>query len=205
MNTRNTVSKRLASAGPGETELIYAVGSDAAPILQCPHLFFENTELALETVAKVLDTKVGLFMQLVPFGVDYDADPYEHFHMWSLPENQGAAMEMRNSHLEFNMAVSVDVPTWALKQVDEHPIHDYYSYMEFMPNWISNLKWAYIPLEYENWFAIFVAAPERHELIIRVESGLKSIGVQCFSAKQVGSRFIWDGPLYLRTGREGSG
>ena len=110
-------------------------------------------------------------------------------------ENQAHLPVMMNADLEFPMIVSARTAPSVLQKIWDHPVRDYYSYLEHLAVWIESLEWAYVPLEYENGFALVVAGKSQRGWITEFDRLLTLRHETVFELSRLNDRFHWTGPV----------
>ena len=192
----------LTFARPADRQLVWAFGSLKPSIAEFPHLIIENSFEMLAEWCAVIDAKAAPWRTQAAFelnGEPFTRDTYtpEMLHLWDTSENQTLLPTMMNSDLEFPLLLPTRTSPDVLRKMWEHPTNDYYSYIVHLALWIDSLTWAYVPLEYENEFAMLVVGKVQSEWIAEIERRLTLKHKACFSLASANNRFHWAGPVRL--------
>jgi hypothetical protein len=182
-----------------DRELVWAFGSLSPRIAAFPHCIFESTPKALGQCCSVVEAVAAPWRTEVVFEANgeyfirYTYTP-EMVHLWEVPQNQTVLPKLMYSDLEFSLLVSAGTSPQILRQTWEHPIDDYYSHMDQLPQWIDSLGWAYISLEYENRFAMLVTPKSKGHWVSEIERRLASEKIPPFHLIAEDHGVRWDGP-----------
>jgi hypothetical protein len=197
---RRSNVKPLTFANPADRQLIWAFGSLNPSIAAFPHRIVENTFENLTEWCKVVGANAAPWRIEPAFessGGPFKRETYipEMLHLWDTGENQAQLPAMMNADIEFPLLIAAGTAPDVLQKMWDHPIGDYYSYIEHLAAWIESLEWAYVPLEYENHFAMLVAGKAQTVWITEVDRRFASRHRTVFGLSPVNDRFRWDGPV----------
>ena len=189
-----------AYSDPRDKQLVWSLGSLNPSIAAFPHRIVENSFENLTEWCKVVGVK-GATWQLQPIfelsGEYFTREIYspDMLHFWETSENQAHLPVMMNADLEFPMIVSARTAPSVLQKIWDHPVRDYYSYLEHLAVWIESLEWAYVPLEYENGFALVVAGKSQRGWITEFDRLLTLRHETVFELSRLNDRFHLTGPV----------
>jgi hypothetical protein len=186
-----------ASLGVSTRELVWAFGSRRPSLARFPHCVFRNTDESFNVVRQTVGVPLGIWNVLPPFGDTPPIDPQgDHrrvsFAMWAEKSNQECLLRSRTIHNELCLITAADAPPQALQKIDEHPVHDYYSYLEHLPLWLPELGWAWVGLEVEFEFALLVASHEKRDWLTQIHAALEAAGADPFQVELRSRKWIWN-------------
>lgn len=161
-----------------------ALGTLRPPIGQYPHIVCRNTPTALRQIIQVLNCSIGVWgdRPLVdshgrPYVEPADSKVIDEFVLFELPQNQEYALRRQayGKH-GFSVVISARTPPSVIDRMwrpfeglDELP---YYQGINQLPQWIDSLGWAYVPLEYEYDYALFVMAKAYTECLNSIRAAM---------------------------------
>lgn len=188
-----------------------AFGTTEPKIITFPHCIFPAGEVSLRTVAEVVGGPIGIWGNCIPLidasGEGY-APPWDNpitsandFKLWKLPYNQQHAMGYGGRLPGFIAALAADTSESLLSRMYEADCgedqFDYDTCIKLLADWIEEMGWAYVPLEHEAAFALFVGAGKSSSLVPQVRAKLAARGIQpVFEVAHINGQKVWTGPLY---------
>lgn len=192
--------KPLTLSDPNDQQLVGAFGSLSPSIAAFPHRIVENTFENLTEWCKVVGASAAPWRIQPAFesnGDHFTRETYtpEMLHVWQTRQNQIHLPVMMNADLEFPLLVSARTSPSLLRKMWDHPVRDYYSYIEHLAIWIEPLGWAYVPLECENEFALLVAGNAQKPWITEFACSFALRQKTIFELSPANDRFRWDGPV----------
>lgn len=190
--------------------LLTAFRSTDPKLTRFPHCIFESGSKPLEVIARVVGEPVGIWGNAKP-AIDERGDAYlepedsritDDFKLWAMDTNQIRAMDYGGRLPSFIAAIPANTPVRMLDRMysadhgsDEF---EYDKCIVLLADWIEDLGWAYVPLEYEAEYAIFVVASRNQRLVARAEEALAAEGIApVFRVVPIDGGQEWRGPLYL--------
>lgn len=189
-----------------------AFGTTNPKICILPHCIFPATKANLRTVVEVVGGPIGVWGNCRPL-VDASGDAYlppwddpmidaQDFKFWELPRNQEVAMDHGNRLPDFIAVIAANTPEHLLSRMYGSDVgEDQYEYnkcIQLLADWVDELGWAYVPLEYEAVFAMFVTAARERALVNQVKARLEANGTRpVFDVAFINGEWTWNGPDYL--------
>jgi hypothetical protein len=188
--------------------MMQCFGSLNPPIALYPHCIFEAGARTLRLVLDVVGAKGGIWGGYSPL-IDGQGHPYDDsgegnladFSLWQLPDNQDLVLESGgNAKLsQFTMVIDSQARPELLLKLDDvvrnRPLNTnpyyYDACLEHVAKCMDELKWAYIPLTDETWFALFVVADDRERWRNEVEAALRQSDEPVFRLTPERDRFHW--------------
>lgn len=196
--------RELEKLSPSDRQMLLTFGTFVPRSARFPHCIMYHEFKELREVLRVVGGKAGIWGPdpLVdslgqPFLPPEDGDMTGLFDLWELPENQQQVADFaRQDSILFSMLIDTKTPDNVLSELYKFDVQydDYYFYLNQLSEWIENLRWAYVPLEYEGMFALFVTPNHGRQLVEEVREALQRAGCVVFSLAQRGERWHWDGP-----------
>jgi hypothetical protein len=199
----------LEKLSPNERQLCLSFGSADPRIVRLPHCVVRHGVDAVAAILETVGARPGIWGEepLVdakgePFLAPDDGRLVQEFRLWALPANQAEvrryAEERRNTS-KFTMLIAaeaaVEVLAKAYDEIGACDLSDYYHYIDRLADWIDELEWAYVPLEYDAQFALFVAASNRQDIVRRVEHAFSQRDQLAFRIAQSDAGWDWSGPF----------
>ncbi len=150
-----------------------------------PHILAKSGALTLRVLASALDVPVGLW------------------GLWKLEANQRYLFQRSTvgPNPTFKMFISANTPANALQRTYEHfdessgDIPYFEDYIDFVCDWISDLRWVFIPLEGEVGWSIFAGAHDAAPLVSKVQTEFQRNQVPFARLTKSGNRLTWDDQL----------
>lgn len=173
-----------------------------------PHCIFYNDGYPTQIIADMLHVPVGVWGDRCL--VDADGEPYlepddsriiEEFELWTLPENQEYARRFTGKACGFTMVIAastaVDILQDSYDFADDQDQEFYYeTYITRIAGLLPALGWAYIPLEHENEYAMFVTSKENSHYIAEFRRRLTDAGnTKFFDVSVAKTEQRWNGPV----------
>jgi hypothetical protein len=185
-----------------------AFGTTDPNITAFPHCIFPAGAKSLRSVREVVASPIGVWGNSKPMVDAGDGGYLEppdsriiaDFKLWALPKNQEHAIGHGGRLPGFIAVIPAYTPESILSQMYDADIgEDQFSYdncIRLLPDWIEALGWAYVPLEPQAAYAMFVAATPNRSLLDQVKSRLGADGIRpVFEIVSAAGRQKWTGPL----------
>lgn len=181
-------------------------GSPRPALAYLPHCLFKPEPKVLAAVLEAMNASGGIFGDSIMWdreGRVYLGDEGkqpEDFVLWELPANQAAVLEggAFGQLAKFTAVIDARAPTAIVRQMyaaaEEKPeagISNYVWWVENIARWLPELRWAYIPLNEDCPFAMFVASENNSALAERVNAALTSKGIEVFALRVSGDDVAW--------------
>ncbi len=189
-----------------DRQMIYSFGTFLPRIADLPHCIMWNEVREQEGVLQVVACKAGIWGNAEPW-FEANGEPLippedgnfsELFALWELPQNQEQVTDhVHKEAVPFTMLIDAQTPKNVLCKLYQCEVDysDYYFYIDRLSEWIEDLRWAYVPLEWDGKFGLFVAPNDLQTLVDEVRDTLQRTGCIAFSLAQRGERWHWDGPV----------
>lgn len=120
------------------------------------------------------------------------------FTLWKLDSNQQYLLERVSVGPDpsFRMFISADTPVPVLARTYEHFASDegaawFGHYIEYVCDWLRDLKFALIPLEGELGWCVFAVSPDSQSMLQNVEREFRRNGIPTAHLRPDGDRFVW--------------
>lgn len=174
-----------------------------------PHVLAKSGEPTLRALASVVDIQLGLWGErplVREDGENYLEPPsgkiVEDFALWKLETNQRYLFQRATVGPDptFKMFISADTPTNVLERTYEHfgesmgdsgDVPDFQDYIDFVCDWIPDLRWVFIPLDGELGWSIFAAALHAEPLISKVKMEFLKNQIPIARLAKSGDRLAW--------------
>lgn len=118
------------------------------------------------------------------------------FTLWTLAPNQQYLLERADVGPDpsFRMFISAETPVSALFRTYEHFDKDqgaawFGDYIEYVCDWLPDIKWALIPLEGELGWCIFV--PDARAILEKVSAEFRRRAIATAHLLQTQNRVLW--------------
>lgn len=194
-----------------DAQMVAAFGSTDPPLTRLPHCIFFNQDHPVRIIAEVVKVPVGVWGDI--WFVDAEGEYYlppndghiiEDFKLWALPANQDYAHQFEGSYgftmvIPANTSPNVLRKTYDLAGENDGEYH-YDTFIEGIAGLIPEIGWAYIPLEIQNDYAMFVTSQENAHIVQEVKRRLAQAGnpvIFDVSQSETGQR--WNGPILWNT------
>lgn len=176
----------LFPVGGSDYYLDLAFGETSPKITQYPHCIFPATSNVDTPLFETIDEPIGIWgdrLLVGPTGESYlepeSGEIVEDFKYWALPENQAwARKHCFGKAGAFTMAIPANTTeevlrhTYAIAGSESDTVFHYYDCIRYAADWITDLRWALIPLEYEYTYAMLVARAADADLVKRIRRRL---------------------------------
>lgn len=193
-----------------DNALVTAFGTTSPSVTRNPHCIFPIHDTSVEALFECVGAAVGVWGNASPAvdesGMCYleppDSRIVSDFKLWSLPENQLVAKEYAwGAGGGFTMMIPADIDPRVLESMYDDETGDdeyrYYECIERLGTWISKIGWAFVPLQYEAQYGMFVVRSEDIKLLEKVRTLLRSRSVDpVFHVDHEDGRQVWKGPIY---------
>ena len=191
-----------------EAQLIVAFGSKDPELARFPHVIFPATHGFVDIAMSAVNEPIAVWGSESPYAskdVWATEDSTELFYEWRCPESQKYAREFgaKGELQGFTMIIPLNTPRELISLMYKEMWNDsaeyWYPYcIQKIHVWINALRWAYIPLEYEAQFGMFVAGVGQEELVDRVRQAFTpSCQRLMFSVDVVDGSLLWNGPHHV--------
>jgi len=158
-----------------------------------PHVLTTTGENTLRVIAGTIGGSVGLWGEAPMYKAD--GSPYldppdgkivDDFALWELPSNQAYLFDRANVGPDpgFKMFISAETPAGVLKRTYEHCGGEadscpwFGDYIQWVCDWLPELKWVLIPLEGEIPWSIFATSFDEEEMAETVKAVLRQRGIR---------------------------
>ena len=172
-----------------------------------PHVLAKSGDLTLRALASAVNVPMGLWGERPLFrgdGCNYLEPPngkiIEDFALWKLEANQKYVFQRSTvgPNPTFKMFISANTPANVLERTYEHfdeasgDVPYFEDYVDFVCDWISDLRWVFIPLDGEIGWSIFAGAHDAAPLVSKVQTEFQRNQVPFARLRKGGNRLTWD-------------
>ncbi len=203
--------RELSKLPEREQQMLITFGTFVPQIASFPHCIIPDDSRNLQEVFRTVDCMIGIWGNAEPdwdaagepFIPPEDGDYADSFTLWELPENQGEVIDFAKwDSVPFRMLIDSRTPIDVLHRLFQCDVDydDYDFHLDRLSEFIEELRWAYVALEHEGAFALFVAAPDQSMLVDQIRETLQRTGRLAFSLARRGERWYWDGPSQKEAG-----
>jgi hypothetical protein len=191
---------------PGSNNLVERMFLSPDPrIANFPHTLVKCGERTLRTISATLSVALGLWGERPMFREDrsHYLEPAsgriaQEFALWKLDANQKYLLERANVGPDpsFRMFISADTPVPVLSRTYEHFEEDqgaawFGDYIDYVCDWISDLRWVLIPLEGEIGWSIFAGALDATPLVSKVKLEFQRNEIPLARLTKSADRLVW--------------
>ena len=175
-------------------------------IARFPHVLVKCGEPTLRAISGVTGIAMGLWGERPMFKADgrHYVEPdsgkiEEDFVLWKLSSNQEHLLQSANVSPDpsFKMFISADLPVSALQRTYEHFQDEfddapaYADYINYVCDWLPDLRWVLIPLEGETGWSIFAAAPDATDIVENVKAEFRRNHIPTARLVKQGGAVLW--------------
>jgi hypothetical protein len=172
-----------------------------------PHLICKHSDGVIDQLEHVVTMPIGVWGTYLLADADghayvapKDGRIVDDFKLWKLAANQDFVRRGLFT-TGFTMVIPANTPPSLLQKIyslknEDDQAYEYDVYITRIAELIGDIGWAYIPLEYEHDYAVFVASFDNRRLVEELRARLVNIGVApVFNVTATDSGQRWDGPI----------